>query len=69
MITTTVGRIGVGRVFRGTMKVGQQVALMKVDGSVKQFRVTKLFGYMGLKRQEIEEAKAGLSSRFWYGRH
>ena len=41
------------------MKVGQQVALMKVDGSVKQFRVTKLFGYMGLKRQEIEEAKAG----------
>ncbi|MED3465812.1 translational GTPase TypA [Bacillus thuringiensis] len=54
-----VGRIGVGRVFRGTMKVGQQVALMKVDGSVKQFRVTKLFGYIGLKRQEIEEAKAG----------
>ena len=51
------------------MKVGQQVALMKVDGSVKQFRVTKLFGYMGLKRQEIEEAKAGLSSCFWYGRH
>ncbi|WP_160720250.1 translational GTPase TypA [Bacillus sp. USDA818B3_A] len=54
-----VGRIGIGRVFRGTMKVGQQVALMKVDGSVKQFRVTKIFGFFGLKRQEIEEAKAG----------
>ncbi|MED3726923.1 translational GTPase TypA [Priestia filamentosa] len=54
-----VGRIGVGRVFRGTMKVGQQVALMKVDGSVKQFRVTKMFGFIGLKRVEIEEAKAG----------
>jgi GTP-binding protein len=54
-----VGRIGVGRVFRGTIKVGQQVALMKLDGSVKQFRVTKLFGFFGLKRQEIEEAYAG----------
>ncbi|WP_110112402.1 translational GTPase TypA [Bacillus sp. CGMCC 1.16541] len=54
-----VGRIGVGRVFRGTMKVGQQVALMKLDGSVKQFRVTKMFGFLGLKRVEIEEAKAG----------
>ncbi|WP_316568381.1 translational GTPase TypA [Neobacillus sp. YIM B06451] len=54
-----VGRIGIGRVFRGTMKVGQQVALMKLDGSVKQFRVTKLFGFFGLKRQEIQEAYAG----------
>ncbi|MBD3859495.1 translational GTPase TypA [Bacillus sp. 28A-2] len=54
-----VGRIGIGRVFRGTMKVGQQVALMKVDGSVKQFRVTKIFGFQGLKRVEINEAKAG----------
>jgi GTP-binding protein len=54
-----VGRIGIGRVFRGTMKVGQQVALMKIDGTVKQFRVTKIFGFFGLKRQEIEEAKAG----------
>jgi GTP-binding protein len=54
-----VGRIGIGRVFRGTMKVGQQVALMKLDGSVKQFRVTKMFGFHGLKRVEIEEAKAG----------
>lgn len=54
-----VGRIGIGRVFRGTMKVGQQVALMKLDGSVKQFRVTKIFGFFGLKREEIQEAKAG----------
>ncbi|HJV16212.1 MAG TPA: translational GTPase TypA [Bacillales bacterium] len=54
-----VGRIGIGRVFRGTMKVGQQVALMKLDGSVKQFRVTKIFGFFGLKRQEIQEAVAG----------
>jgi GTP-binding protein len=54
-----VGRIGIGRVFRGTMHVGQQVALMKLDGTVKQFRVTKIFGFFGLKRQEIQEAVAG----------
>lgn len=54
-----VGRIGIGRVFRGTMKVGQQVVLMKLDGSVKQFRVTKIFGFFGLKRQEVQEALPG----------
>ncbi|EOT34962.1 translational GTPase TypA [Enterococcus durans] len=54
-----VGRIGIGRVFRGTIKVGDQVALIKLDGSVKKFRVTKLFGFFGLKRLEIQEAKAG----------
>ncbi|REJ08663.1 translational GTPase TypA [Halobacillus trueperi] len=54
-----LGRIGVGRVFNGSIKVGQQVSLMKKDGSVKNFRVSKLFGFIGLKRVEIEEAKAG----------
>ncbi|EFL96555.1 GTP-binding protein TypA [Pediococcus acidilactici DSM 20284] len=54
-----VGRIGIGRVFRGTIKVGDSVTVMKLDGSKKNFRVTKLFGYFGLKRLEIKEAKAG----------
>ncbi|KIL47566.1 translational GTPase TypA [Jeotgalibacillus campisalis] len=54
-----VGRIGIGRVFRGTMEVGQQVSLMKLDGKVKNFRVTKIFGFFGLKRQEIQKAHAG----------
>ena len=54
-----VGRIGIGRVFRGTIKVGDQVALIKLDGTVKKFRVTKLFGFFGLKCLEIQEAKAG----------
>lgn len=54
-----VGRIGIGRVFRGSIKVGDQVALMKLNGEVKKFRVTKLFGFFGLKRLEIQEAKAG----------
>lgn len=54
-----VGRIGIGRVFRGTMRVGESVSLLKLDGSVKNFRVTKIFGYFGLKREEIQEAYAG----------
>ena len=54
-----VGRIGIGRVFRGSMKVGESVSLMKLDGTVKNFRVTKIFGYFGLKREEIQEAHAG----------
>ena len=41
------------------MRVGDNVSLIKLDGTVKNFRVTKIFGYFGLKREEIEEAQAG----------
>ncbi len=54
-----VGRIGIDRVKRGKIKVGDNVELMKLDGSTKTFRVTKLFGFIGLDRVEIEEALAG----------
>ncbi|WP_204171903.1 translational GTPase TypA [Staphylococcus sp. GDY8P100P] len=54
-----VGRIGVGRVFRGTMRVGDNVSLIKLDGTIKNFRVTKIFGYFGLNRVEVQEAVAG----------
>lgn len=54
-----VGRIGIGRVFRGTMEVGQQVTVIKRDGSKKNFRVTKMYGFLGLKRIEIQKAFAG----------
>ncbi|MGN1000935.1 MAG: translational GTPase TypA [Bacilli bacterium] len=54
-----VGRIGVGRVHNGKIKVGQMVSCLRLDGSVKQFRVQKLFGYVGLKRIEIDCAEAG----------
>jgi len=54
-----LGRIGIGRVFRGTISVGQSVSLAKLDGSVKNFRVTKIFGFFGLKREEIQEAHSG----------
>ena len=54
-----VGRIGVGRIYRGRVKVGDNITVMKRDGSTQNFRVTKLFGFFGLKRNEITEAKAG----------
>lgn len=54
-----LGRIGIGRIVRGSIKVGQHVSLIKKNGKVKNFRVSKLFGFLGLKRIEIEEASSG----------
>jgi GTP-binding protein len=54
-----LGRIAIGRVNRGTIKQGQSVAVIGRDGSVKQGRIEKLFGFSGLKRIEIERAGAG----------
>ena len=54
-----VGRIGIGTVANGTIKVNEMVSCVRLDGSIKKFRIQKLFGYFGLKRIEIEEAHAG----------
>ena len=54
-----VGRIGIGVVKRGSIKTNQMVSCIRLDGTVKQFRIAKMFGYIGLKRVEIEEAVAG----------
>jgi len=54
-----VGRIAVCRVFNGRVRLGDLVAVSKVDGVLQQTRVTKLFAFEGLKRVEIEEAAAG----------
>ena len=54
-----VGRIGIGRVARGKVKVNENVSCVRLDGTIKQFRVQKLFGFLGLKRIEIDEAHAG----------
>ncbi|RXT05830.1 translational GTPase TypA [Ammoniphilus sp. CFH 90114] len=54
-----LGRIGIGRIHRGVIRKGQMVAHITRDGSIKQVRIVKLFGFAGLKRIEIEEAKAG----------
>ncbi|MCH3964086.1 MAG: translational GTPase TypA [Clostridium sp.] len=54
-----VGRIGVGKITRGTIKKNQQVAHIKRDGSVENVRVSNLFVYTGLKKEETDEAKLG----------
>lgn len=54
-----VGRIGIGRVKRGKVKVNEMVSCIRLDGSKKQFRVQKIFGFLGLKRIEVQEASAG----------
>ena len=54
-----VGRIGIGVVKRGTIKVNQMVSCCRLDGTIKQFRVAKIYGFLGLKRVEVSEASAG----------
>jgi len=54
-----VGRIGIGRVKRGTIKMGDNVEVLKLDGTTQSFRVTKLAGFIGLDQVDINEAKAG----------
>lgn len=54
-----VGRIGVGKITRGTIKKNQQVAHIKRDGSIENVKVSNLFVYTGLKKEETDEAKLG----------
>ena len=57
--TDFVGRIGIGVVKRGRVKVNEMVSCMRLDGTVKQFRIQKLYGFLGYKRIEVSEAEAG----------
>src|SRR5262249_59374781 len=54
-----LGRIAIGRVFNGRVRVGDPVAVCKLDGNVHETRVTKLYAFDGLKRVDIPEAAAG----------
>ena len=54
-----VGKIGIGLVKRGTIKENQMVTVSKVDGSLKNYRIQKLYGFFGLNRVEVKEAHAG----------
>ena len=54
-----VGRIGIGRVHNGKIRTGEMVTCCRLDGTTKQFRIQKLFGFYGYKRIEIEAAEAG----------
>jgi GTP-binding protein len=54
-----LGRIAVGRIFQGRVKIGDLVSVCKLDGSVQQTKVTKLYSFEGLRRVDIDEAAAG----------
>ncbi|WP_373035749.1 translational GTPase TypA [Sulfurimonas sp.] len=54
-----VGKIGISRIFNGVINKGDQVMLAKADGELVKGRITKLIGFLGLNRMEIEQAEAG----------
>ncbi|MEQ9366906.1 MAG: translational GTPase TypA, partial [Leptospirales bacterium] len=54
-----VGSLGIGRVFRGSIKNGANLAVVRADGETENFRVSKLYGYEGIRRVEIESAAVG----------
>jgi GTP-binding protein len=54
-----LGRIAIGRVFNGRVRIGDPVAVCKLDGRIQETRVTKLYAFDGLRRVEIDEAAAG----------
>ena len=57
--TDFVGRIGIGRIARGKITTGENVSCCRLDGSIKQFRVQKLYSFLGLDKIEVKEAMAG----------
>ena len=54
-----LGRIAIGRVFHGQVKINDPIVVLKLDGSAQETRVTKLYVFEGLKRVDIEDASAG----------
>ena len=53
------GRIAIGRLQRGTLKAGMQVALVKRDGSIKKTKIKELHTFEGLGRKKVEQVQAG----------
>ena len=54
-----VGRMAIGRITRGTMKANEVVSCIRLDGSIKQFRIQKIYSFLGLNRTEVSVAYAG----------
>jgi GTP-binding protein len=54
-----VGRLAIGRMFSGTVEVGNQISICKLDGRIEKTKVTKLYAFEGMKQQAIERAEAG----------
>jgi len=53
------GRLALGRIFSGTLHRGDEVAVAKLDGSIQRTRITKLYGFEGLERTDLETAEVG----------
>ncbi|HEV2348295.1 MAG TPA: translational GTPase TypA [Terriglobia bacterium] len=53
------GRLAIGRIFSGTLRRGDEVAIAKLDGTMQKTRITKLYGFEGLERIDLEVAQAG----------
>ena len=54
-----LGRLAIARVFNGTMRTGEEVAIAKLDGTLHKTKITKLFSFSGLKRTDITETEMG----------
>jgi len=54
-----MGRIGIARIFNGKIERGERLLLVKADGEEREGRITKLIGFLGLNRLEIDRAEAG----------
>jgi len=54
-----LGRLAIARVFNGTLKNGEEVAIAKRDGSFQNVKITKLFSFSGLKRVDIDQTQLG----------
>ena len=54
-----LGRLAIGRVFNGTLKHGDDVSIVKLDGSIQKTRITKMFSFEGLKRVDETIGKTG----------
>ena len=54
-----LGRLAIARVFNGTLRTGEEVAIAKLDGHLEKIKITKLFSFRGLKREDIDETTLG----------
>jgi GTP-binding protein len=54
-----LGRLAIARVFNGTLRTGEEVAIAKLNGTLQKTKITKLFSFSGLKRTDITETELG----------
>jgi GTP-binding protein len=54
-----VGRLSIGRIFSGSVKIGDQISICRLDGSIDKTKVSQLYAFEGLKQSPVESAQAG----------